>query len=809
MLRGRKGRPVVRDARGHDGGDGNQDAPGSDEVLVRGFARPARTECPTQVDCGQAVAGRVSAARQPPAAGCGPPMSRELVLRQPDLFPGAAAVSLPATRPGWRDTPGLLLLIGGLATAICVALDAINAGGEGVVFEDLHVVVSASAASLALLVLARRPGVTILRYGPLSAAVALTALAMATMDLTQPIGATPTALIASVCFVTGSGVVLYVIVPTLASRWDRHTSTAAGLDAGIMLLAGTTVLLTLWRADTNGSAAPLGLLPPLFAAALAASTFMAAVAALAMRAVPTNRGFWFGLPGVAILALDWILWVDLLLHGQGRNGPVSALFSAGILIVSYGWIIWEEEIASTRKYEAAARWLTDWVPMTSILVCAGIGVIPHGEIAGIDPAPVGTAAVVLFAIARQRLLVVNERQASHRLAGEVEERAQTMVSLARLEQAETLEQTAYRICDEALRLVGIDAARVYAFGDASVVPLALEGIGPTNEAIWEPIERSRALHLQACSSAGAWIDTPSDPTSPSVEGLVGEAFAPMRWDDRIIGVVSMGTIDSDNARRLASRFPTLTEFGVVSAALLGPKLAEHWRRADIRSQLGSIIADRAFTPVFQPVVQLQTREIVGFEALTRFRDGTRPDQRFLEADSAGMGVQLETACIGEQLEAATWLPQGTWLSLNVSPALASAVIPLIAALERADRDIVLEITEHVEIADYHELMTALNLIRGKARLAVDDAGAGYAGLHHILELQPQFVKLDISLVRHIDTDPARQAMVAGMAHFASSAGCELIAEGIETEDELGQLIRLGISLGQGYLFGKPGPILTD
>jgi len=253
----------------------------------------------------------------------------------------------------------------------------------------------------------------------------------------------------------------------------------------------------------------------------------------------------------------------------------------------------------------------------------------------------------------------------------------------------------------------------------------------------------------------------------------------------------------------------LTEFGVVSAALLGPKLAEHWRRADIRSQLGSIIADRAFTPVFQPVVQLQTREIVGFEALTRFRDGTRPDQRFLEADSAGMGVQLETACIGEQLEAATWLPQGTWLSLNVSPALASAVIPLIAALERADRDIVLEITEHVEIADYHELMTALNLIRGKARLAVDDAGAGYAGLHHILELQPQFVKLDISLVRHIDTDPARQAMVAGMAHFASSAGCELIAEGIETEDELGQLIRLGISLGQGYLFGKPGPILTD
>jgi EAL domain-containing protein (putative c-di-GMP-specific phosphodiesterase class I) len=214
-------------------------------------------------------------------------------------------------------------------------------------------------------------------------------------------------------------------------------------------------------------------------------------------------------------------------------------------------------------------------------------------------------------------------------------------------------------------------------------------------------------------------------------------------------------------------------------------------------------------PVFQAIVLLQTREIVGFEALTRFSDGTRPDQRFKEADSAGMSIRLETACLAEQLEAASWLPPGTWLSLNVSPSLAAAVVPLVAALERADRDVVLEITEHVEIGDYDLLMAALDLIRGKARLAVDDAGAGYAGLRHILELRPQFVKLDLSLVRHVDTDPARQAMVAGMAHFARKAGCELIAEGIETESELTELIRLGVPLGQGYLFGRPGPLLTD
>jgi EAL domain-containing protein (putative c-di-GMP-specific phosphodiesterase class I) len=257
------------------------------------------------------------------------------------------------------------------------------------------------------------------------------------------------------------------------------------------------------------------------------------------------------------------------------------------------------------------------------------------------------------------------------------------------------------------------------------------------------------------------------------------------------------------------RLSTLTEFGVVSAALMGPMLTDHWHRAETRSQLESIIADRAFKPVFQPVVQLQTREVVGFEALTRFDDGTRPDLRFEEAEKAGMSVRLETACIREQLEVATWLPRGTWVSLNVSPALAAAVIPLIAILERADRAVVLEITEHVQIADYHKLVGALDLVRNQARLAVDDAGAGYAGLRHILELRPHFVKLDISLVRHVDTDAARQAMVAGMAHFARNAGCELIAEGIETEGELVELIRLGISLGQGYLLGKPGPVLGN
>ena len=198
----------------------------------------------------------------------------------------------------------------------------------------------------------------------------------------------------------------------------------------------------------------------------------------------------------------------------------------------------------------------------------------------------------------------------------------------------------------------------------------------------------------------------------------------------------------------------------------------------------------------------------GPEALEQIQ-ALRPDLAFLAADKVGMMVQLEKACLNAQIEEAKQLPAGSFVSLNVSPALAICLTPLIDVVSAADRAVVLEITEHAEIDDYTQLMAALDQVRPYAMLAVDDAGAGYAGLHHILELRPQYVKLDISLVRNVDTDPARQAMVAGMAHFARNAGCELIAEGIESEEELTELVRLGVHLGQGYLCGKPGPILTD
>lgn len=115
----------------------------------------------------------------------------------------------------------------------------------------------------------------------------------------------------------------------------------------------------------------------------------------------------------------------------------------------------------------------------------------------------------------------------------------------------------------------------------------------------------------------------------------------------------------------------------------------------------------------------------------------------------------------------------------------------------------LELTEHIEVTDYPALRAAIERLGPNVRLAVDDAGAGFASLRHILELQPDYVKLDRGIVRQIHRDPARQALVAGMVHFAAKTGAVLVAEGVETEAEVRQLRQLGVALAQGYRLGRP------
>jgi EAL domain-containing protein (putative c-di-GMP-specific phosphodiesterase class I) len=196
---------------------------------------------------------------------------------------------------------------------------------------------------------------------------------------------------------------------------------------------------------------------------------------------------------------------------------------------------------------------------------------------------------------------------------------------------------------------------------------------------------------------------------------------------------------------------------------------------------------------------------MGAEALTRFDDGVRPDVRFAEAGRMGMGLALERATLTAAVAAAADLPADVAISLNVSADALEHDRELRRIVSRANRPVIVELTEHDRIDDYAAIRAAFQRLDGDVSLAVDDAGSGYASLRHILSLQPAFVKLDMSWVHDIDGDPVRRALVAGLTYFARETHCQLIAEGIETEGELGALRDLGVELGQGYLLGRPAP----
>ncbi len=321
--------------------------------------------------------------------------------------------------------------------------------------------------------------------------------------------------------------------------------------------------------------------------------------------------------------------------------------------------------------------------------------------------------------------------------------------------------------------------------------------------------------LVARTEAGPWwidLQQYEAPVGSVTERMIEGGFraignVPIRWEGQLVGILALASRAEDAPEVMAARLPAFEELGSYAGALFGAEADVFSRTESLRSSVLATMNERSFYPVFQPFVDLESGLVVGYEALTRFVDGEPPDRHFSQAHSIGLGSELEALCAETALAAAGDLAPDIWLSLNFSP---TALIDGHAATVVAGvtRPLVIEVTEHAQVKNYAAIRHALSQI-GSCRLAVDDAGAGYTSLSHILELQPDFVKLDISLVRDVDTNPARQAMIAGMCHFAAQSGTTLIAEGIETDAEARTLRELGVPLGetgmlgQGYLFGKP------
>jgi diguanylate cyclase (GGDEF)-like protein len=212
----------------------------------------------------------------------------------------------------------------------------------------------------------------------------------------------------------------------------------------------------------------------------------------------------------------------------------------------------------------------------------------------------------------------------------------------------------------------------------------------------------------------------------------------------------------------------------------------------------------AVRPVFQPIVSLASGELAGYEALARFegKPGLPPSWWFAQAHRFGLGAALETRSVRAAL-APPNRPPGAFLSINLSPsALASAEVA--EQLPNDLRGLVLEITEEERVLDVEGLQRHLKPLRSRgARVAVDDAGEGYAGLQQVMSMRADIIKLDRALVADVHADPAKIALIGSLVHFARSTGAAICAEGIETLDELRTLIHLGVTYGQGWALGRP------
>lgn len=411
--------------------------------------------------------------------------------------------------------------------------------------------------------------------------------------------------------------------------------------------------------------------------------------------------------------------------------------------------------------------------------------------------------------AEAKIALGQEREAHASLLAR--ERAIVADALGRLRTRGTVETIAASIARLVLDLPGLDFAAVVLFeldGRATPVGLAY-GVDPVVQRRSMPLARSRTLLRQA--QDGPWVETwkPSaaDPLDRIIEVLgVGVlAYAPINSGSDVFGILAVGAAGPTGTVALTERLPAIVEFAGLAGALLGSGVATQSEFRKARGEILATIERDLFLPVFQPILELTARTTVGYEALTRFRDRVSPEVKFAAAAAAGLGLELELATLQTALIAARRLPQGMALHINVSPALVMAGDTLPTILAGQDRPIVYEVTEHAIIEDYVAFRNAISGLNGFC-MAVDDAGAGFASLRHILELRPAFVKLDRSLMAGIDGDPVRQALIVGISHFAASAGCQLIAEGIETEGELAALLKLEIPLGQGFLLGPLAPM---
>lgn len=230
------------------------------------------------------------------------------------------------------------------------------------------------------------------------------------------------------------------------------------------------------------------------------------------------------------------------------------------------------------------------------------------------------------------------------------------------------------------------------------------------------------------------------------------------------------------------------------------------RTTELKSRIMELIDRDLIESVFQPIIELRRGAIVGVEALSRFPKSIgNVENCFKTAMAVGLAEELEISCIDAAFRGIDQLSDHLFISINASPPTITST-RFHDRILRLEHESMIEITEHTVVDDYQQLSGVLQALRDEGvGLAVDDAGAGYASLNHILNLAPDAIKLDRGLTSHIDTDEQRQALAAALIAFSEKVDTLVVAEGIETREELDCLLDLGVRLGQGFFLSRPVP----
>lgn len=248
------------------------------------------------------------------------------------------------------------------------------------------------------------------------------------------------------------------------------------------------------------------------------------------------------------------------------------------------------------------------------------------------------------------------------------------------------------------------------------------------------------------------------------------------------------------------------QFLAVLAELLTSELDREYEWSSTRRLVERVVAESLLVIALQPVVDVRDGRRIGVEALSRFPDSIgSPATLFAAAASVGLGAELEELAAARALLLEGLVGRDEFLAINLSPRTLRSASRLVADFARkGPTRLVFELTEHQAVDEYDHLRVDLRELRRQGiRLAIDDAGAGYASLFHIVQLEPDIIKIDRSLVNGAADDRARRSVIRGFVNLADDIGAMVIGEGVERTDDLEVLRDLGVDAAQGYLLGRP------